>query len=431
MFTVEAELIEGARDHVRLRRSDGKTVTVPIDRLSQADRQYLRTLDAPKGGDMDTAARLPRANALAARHALTEPITLQFIGTPLECIADYISDCTVGCCLPILVEIDQPALSKDGRDGGITIDVDVVRQPLAECLDQALKPVGLTWIIHNDMLWITTPAAANEILQTRFYRSLKSVPGDGIVRSITQAIAPSRWADAGGAASIAVVSLSESNHGLVIRAPFQAHRRIEDRCKELIVPVRGSPLALPETVVSSSMAERLALPATVQVIGTPLKDVVADLGNRVGMAITISTGNSAEDSRYGEMPITRCLGGVSLELMLSLMLHGTPLGWKVENDHVILCKVEQVSGSLVLGEYKVDSLKCQGGLDAIGACIRRTVEPATWDSVGGPASLHAKARGTLTVRATHTVHRKIAALLGDMLEAAKEQNESGPESRAR
>jgi hypothetical protein len=41
-FSVEAELIRTDGENVVLRRADGAHVNVPIDRLSDRDRQFLR-----------------------------------------------------------------------------------------------------------------------------------------------------------------------------------------------------------------------------------------------------------------------------------------------------------------------------------------------------------------------------------------------------
>jgi SLA1 homology domain 1, SHD1 len=40
-FTVEAELLDVLRDTVRLRTADGRTIDIPLDRLSERDKDYL------------------------------------------------------------------------------------------------------------------------------------------------------------------------------------------------------------------------------------------------------------------------------------------------------------------------------------------------------------------------------------------------------
>ncbi len=43
-YTVEADFVDFKDGKVQLRKHDGKTVTVPIEKLSQADRSYVRTV---------------------------------------------------------------------------------------------------------------------------------------------------------------------------------------------------------------------------------------------------------------------------------------------------------------------------------------------------------------------------------------------------
>jgi clan AA aspartic protease (TIGR02281 family) len=46
-YSVEAELLEVTKDAVRLKKADGTLVTVPFDRLSDADRKFVQDLPAP------------------------------------------------------------------------------------------------------------------------------------------------------------------------------------------------------------------------------------------------------------------------------------------------------------------------------------------------------------------------------------------------
>jgi hypothetical protein len=55
-YSVEAELVELADGRVRLKKAEGATVTVSLERLSEADRQFLATLrkkDASYVGDVE------------------------------------------------------------------------------------------------------------------------------------------------------------------------------------------------------------------------------------------------------------------------------------------------------------------------------------------------------------------------------------------
>ena len=47
-FSIEAELVEAKDGNVRLKRQDGKIVTVPVSKLSKADRDYLSSIAKAK-----------------------------------------------------------------------------------------------------------------------------------------------------------------------------------------------------------------------------------------------------------------------------------------------------------------------------------------------------------------------------------------------
>ncbi|MCH8043368.1 MAG: hypothetical protein IID44_06575 [Planctomycetes bacterium] len=63
-FSVEAELVEAKDGNVRLKRKDGKIMTVPVSRLSKADRDYLAFIAEAK--KKSEAAKPTREEVIAA-----------------------------------------------------------------------------------------------------------------------------------------------------------------------------------------------------------------------------------------------------------------------------------------------------------------------------------------------------------------------------
>ena len=47
-FSVEAELVEAKDGNVRLKRQDGKVITVPVSKLSKADQDHLSSIAKPE-----------------------------------------------------------------------------------------------------------------------------------------------------------------------------------------------------------------------------------------------------------------------------------------------------------------------------------------------------------------------------------------------
>ena len=69
-FSVEAELVEAKGGNVRLRRRDGKIITIPVTKLSKDDQDFVETL----GKTEPMAAKPTRAEALAVIEKLGGPV---------------------------------------------------------------------------------------------------------------------------------------------------------------------------------------------------------------------------------------------------------------------------------------------------------------------------------------------------------------------
>jgi hypothetical protein len=67
-FTVEAELVQVDETLVHLKRKDGRVVQVPLERLSAADREFLKTRKT------DAAAKPPAVRADPRIEASTDAI---------------------------------------------------------------------------------------------------------------------------------------------------------------------------------------------------------------------------------------------------------------------------------------------------------------------------------------------------------------------
>ena len=63
-FSIEAELVDVKDGNVRLKRKDGEIKTIPVSKLSKADRDYLASL--AKAKKKPVATKVSRAEAIAA-----------------------------------------------------------------------------------------------------------------------------------------------------------------------------------------------------------------------------------------------------------------------------------------------------------------------------------------------------------------------------
>ncbi len=124
--------------------------------------QQLTTRRKEKYSSMDLAKEGPSEKAI--HDALKQPTQMEFAETPLNDAIEYLKDYH-----HIEIQLDTKALS----DAGITPDTPVSRVlkgiTLRSALKLMLRDLQLTYIIQNEVLWITTPEEAENRLSTRVY----------------------------------------------------------------------------------------------------------------------------------------------------------------------------------------------------------------------------------------------------------------------
>jgi type II secretory pathway component HofQ len=169
----------------------------------------------------------------AIEKALAVKTTCEFLDTPLEDVVEYLRDLH-----KINVILDKKALADAGTEAKTTVSLKVSGVALRSALDLVLRPLGLAWTIHNEVLLITTEKQAESMLVTKVYPVADLVapegaaPGaegdhdfDSLVDVITASVAPASWDVAGGAGSITVAPLGKVN-ALVISQTYDAHARV-------------------------------------------------------------------------------------------------------------------------------------------------------------------------------------------------------------
>ncbi len=158
------------------------------------------------------------------------------------------------------------------------------------------------------------------------------------------------------------------------------------------------------------------------------------------------------DSGVGDdNPITMDLKDVPAEMVLRLILRELDLAYFLDHGVVIVTTCEMAEANLDARVYRIDGLvgspaasegatdapqpagisgallgepavDCEPAptsfddVDAIMELITSTIEPTSWEEVGGPACI-APYRGTLVIAQTYQVHQKVEKLLDDLREA--------------
>jgi hypothetical protein len=176
------------------------------------------------------AGELPPA-VVRIEKALDEPTELDNVqNMPLVELIDYFRTRH-----QIEIQLDGKSL----KEAGVAIDTPITRHvkniTLRSALRLVLRELELTYMIRDEVLFITTNAPAEEILQIRLYpvsdlldRSqgkLHSDPASDLIDTITGVVAPTSWSEYGGAGFIKYLPIAES---LVITQTSEIHGEVRD-----------------------------------------------------------------------------------------------------------------------------------------------------------------------------------------------------------
>lgn len=171
------------------------------------------------------------------RKTLDEPVAeLIFSDTKLLDVAAQLS-----ATYKIPIAIDGEALGADGKSDELRISITIPDgASLRSALHSTLIPRGLTFVVENDRLMITTGVAAEVKTPTRVYQvhdlvnTGTSRPDfESLIELITSVIAPESWRDAGGTQGEAVPFHTDGVLALVITQTEAVHEQLESLFTDL------------------------------------------------------------------------------------------------------------------------------------------------------------------------------------------------------
>jgi type II secretory pathway component GspD/PulD (secretin) len=168
--------------------------------------------------------------ALKIRDKLDSRQDFDFHETPLVELRDYLR------AQGIPLSIDQKQLSDAGTVLDVSLSFKAKHVPLKFALRTILKSHGLSYVLRDEALSITSEPAANSTTRIALYPVgdlLESTPCpavgdvdcDSLVATITSTLAPTAWRDSGGEGSI---SLLRSEGVAVISQTEEIHEQIAD-----------------------------------------------------------------------------------------------------------------------------------------------------------------------------------------------------------
>ncbi len=173
---------------------------------------------------------------------------VDFIDTPLSDVVLFLSD---QHGIPVL--LDEQSLLDDGLGTDEPITLQLEKVTLKSTLKIMLEPLGLTAVIEDEVMKITTQTKADEKVATHVYdvRALQKhqIDSDAIVELIPKVISPGSWSEDAGSI--------QALPGVVV---VRNTARVQSEVKELFVQLER--LGLSKAAVSK-VSDQSTAPAKV------------------------------------------------------------------------------------------------------------------------------------------------------------------------
>ncbi|HUY87249.1 MAG TPA: hypothetical protein VMV10_00795 [Pirellulales bacterium] len=186
-------------------------------------------LTARLGWSAESSRPAPSANEAKIIAALDEKTELEFVDQPLSDIVEYLRERH-----DIEIQLDNRALTDEGIGSDTPVTRNIKGIGLESALGLMLGGLDLTFVVRDDVMFITSKTEAENWLSTKTYPVADLIvraddPGheddyQSLIALITASVAPQSWNSADGPGS---VSEFRNARALVISQTFAVHREIE------------------------------------------------------------------------------------------------------------------------------------------------------------------------------------------------------------
>jgi hypothetical protein len=232
--------------------------------------------------------------------------------------------------------------------------------------------------------------------------------------------------------------MSDHNHRLVVF----------DWCLGLLVgALFVAPVLAAEKATDLETGEEAILAAldektTVEFIDEPLSGVVQYFKHQRGIEIQVDT-KALEDVKMGaDTPISKSIRNVKFRSALNLILRDLDLTWVITDEVLMITTPEEAELHLTTRVYDVSGLaavqdprgKRWQDFESLIRAITGTIDPESWEDVGGPGSMNEleyQGASVLIVRQTLDVHGQVRRLLDDLAKVAEEHGDEVIPTRKR
>ena len=199
------------------------------------------------------------------------------------------------------------------------------------------------------------------------------------------------------------------------------------------MPITDEKAAVAEDRIEAALQQQVSFNFSEE----PLKDAVDTIKQKTGLPILLATKKLEEAAINLETPVTVSLHDLTLESFFRNFLGDLGLTFLVRDEVIVITTPEDAGSQLINRIYPVLDLvarrtpvyeanavvtsKTAGGrvgvadYEALMDVITTTIDPDSWDDVGGPGSIaEFDNAGVLIIAQTRDVHQKIGKLLNSL-----------------
>ncbi|HLA83915.1 MAG TPA: hypothetical protein VJL29_03900 [Thermoguttaceae bacterium] len=357
----------------------------------------------------------------------------------------------------INVVIDREALEEYGISECDPLDFSCRDLPTKTALQAALRTLKLTWIIHHEVLFVTTEDVAEESTEVIVYDVADLVTtfrADGTYTIdagplhdlITATAEPDRWVHAGGNGTIEIFE-ADRLQVFVIMQTREVHEQIRRLLAMLrtyvpkqtpdnkttsragyIEPRVTEPKAL-ESPEEEKIHRALSKRIDVDFDQVPLSEFAAKMGALMDIEVRLDKETLAEFEITPDMPVTLRVSSISAASVLRLALSDLELGWIVKDDCLLICCLDYAHENPMVMIHDVADLVETGGkgdepdFEPLMGVITGSIQPEWWADMGGTATIMPLAGGgsrVLVVSQTWEGHEQIRNLLAQLRKIRRE-----------
>ncbi|MBT4864125.1 MAG: hypothetical protein HON53_03255 [Planctomycetaceae bacterium] len=388
---------------------------------TDAEKQPNDQPPAPPRKGPPTLVDLSRAAEQKIRSAMQTKIDLTPDGMALQEFVQLVAEKG-----EFPVWINEIALSEEGIAPDEPIYDRLHSVTIEHALNWTLEPLGLTWMIDDETLNVTTEIDAEEEVFTQTYdahkylRHQEDAEGEDSLYALIANATSGVWPDDGGASG----TMSFLNGMVIVRQTTSVQREITALFKTLHAvesghAKRSSLPVRPESYPHSEDAQihvALKKPTSVEYLDEPFSAVAADLAERHKIRIRIIATALEEEGIALDEPFSLTLNDVSCCSVLHLLLEPMGLTYYVSEGALWVTTEIDAEETLNTALYDVhDIAGPDGDYDSLIQVIQQETS-GPWgeiDGTGGTVN-EAEMLGALAIRQTHRVHQEVAQLLADM-----------------